>query len=249
MRTATRGSRRPPDLAGCVVKEVAVAAARPRAGSTPARRAHTTSRGTRPRPRCTAGGRLPMPAVTSRRAACLTVPALCALLVTGCGGKKATSTAASTPSTTTLAPATTAAATTTTAGPMTGKELVWLEAISKLHKKIDTVLVNSPSNLTSATMSKTANDLRGCSRELARLGLPTARLQSVYKLAQSGCAQYDKAVDCFAAAAAIGIPVAGTAEERKFNQAVDCGFKTPEKGSLLLAQAEGKGFEIKEKAG
>src|SRR6266511_1331717 len=227
MRTATRGSRRPPDLAGCVVKEVAVAAARPRAGSTPARRAHTTSRGTRPRPRCTAGGRLPMPAVTSRRAACLTVPALCALLVTGCGVKQATS----------------------TAGPMTGKELVWLEAISKLHKKIDTVLVNSPSNLTSATMSKTANDLRGCSRELARLGLPTARLQPVYKLAQSGCAQYDKAADCFAAAAAIGIPVAGTAEERKFNQAVDCGFKTPEKGSPLLAQAEGKGFEIKEKAG
>jgi hypothetical protein len=152
-----------------------------------------------------------MPAATSRRAACLTVAALCALLVTGCGGKKATSTAAS--------------------------------------KKIDTVLVNSPSNLTSATMRATANDLRGCTRELARLGPPTARLQPVYKLAKSGCAQYDKAATCFATAAAIGIPVAGTAEERRFNQAVDCGFKTPEKGSLLLAQAEGKGFEIKEKAG
>jgi hypothetical protein len=152
-----------------------------------------------------------MPAATSRRAACLTVAALCALLVTGCGGKKATSTAAS--------------------------------------KKIDTVLVNAPSNLTSATMRATANDLRGCTRELARLGPPTARLQPVYKLAKSGCAQYDKAATCFATAAAIGIPVAGTAEERRFNQAVDCGFKTPEKGSLLLAQAEGKGFEIKEKAG
>jgi hypothetical protein len=192
---------------------------------------------------------------TSRRSACLTVAALCALLVTGCGGKRATSTAASTPSTSALAGTTTTGATTTTAaaskttGPMTGKELVWLEAIGRLHKKIDTVLTNAPSNLTSATMSKTANDLRGCSRELARLGLPTARLQPVYKLAKSGCAQYDKAAACFAAAAAIGIPVAGTAEERKFNQAVDCGFKTPEKGSLLLAQAEEKGFEIKEKAG
>jgi hypothetical protein len=186
---------------------------------------------------------------TSPRTACLTVAALCALLVTGCGGKKATSTAASTPSTTTLAATTTTVAITNTTGPMTGKELVWLEAIGKLHKKIDTVLTNAPSNLTSATMSKTANDLRGCSRELARLGLPTARLQPVYKLATSGCAQYDKAADCFATAAGIGIPVAGTAEERKFNQAVDCGFKTPEKGSLLLAQAEGKGFEIKEKAG
>lgn len=190
---------------------------------------------------------------TSRRSACLTLAALCALLVTGCGGKKATSTAASTPSTapaattTTIATTTTAAATKTT-GPMTGEELVWLEAIARLHKKIDTVLTNAPSTLTSTTMSKTANDLRGCSRELARLGLPSARLQPVHKLAKSGCAQYDKAADCFAAAA-IGIPVAGTAEERKFNEAVDCGFKTPEKGSLLLAQAEGKGFEIKERAG
>jgi hypothetical protein len=190
-----------------------------------------------------------MPAVTSRRAACLTVAALCALLVTGCGGKTATSTAASTPSTTTPVAATTAAATTTTVGPMTGKELVWLEAIGRLHTKIDTVLVNSPSNLTSATMRAIANDLRGCTRELARLGPSTARLQPVYKLAKSGCAQYDKAAACFATAAAIGAPIAGTAEERKFNQALDCGFKTPEKGSLLLAQAEGKGFEIKEKAG
>jgi len=190
-----------------------------------------------------------MLAVTSRRAARLTVAALCALLVTGCGGKKtATSTAASTP-TTTLAATTTTAPITRTTGPMTGKELVWLEAISRLHTKIDTVLTNSPSNLTSATMGAIANDLRGCTRELARLGSPTARLQPVYKLAKSGCAQYDKAADCFATAAAIGAPIAGTAEERKFNQALDCGFHTPEKGSLLLAQAEGKGFEIKEKAG
>jgi hypothetical protein len=132
---------------------------------------------------------------------------------------------------------------------MTGKELVWLEAISKLHTKIDKVLVNSPSNLTSASMGAIANDLRGCSRELARLGSPTERLQPVYKLAKSGCAQYDKAAKCFTTAAAIGAPIAGTAEERKFNQALDCGFKTPEKGSLLLAKAEEKGFEIKQQAG
>jgi hypothetical protein len=186
---------------------------------------------------------------TSRGTAYLTVAVLCALLVSGCGGKTATSTAASTPSTTTLAPATTAAATTTTAGPMTGEELVWFEAISRLHKKIDTVLTNSPSNLTSATMRATANDLRGCTRELARLGPPTARLQPVYKLAKSGCAQHDKAANCFATAAANYPPIAGTAQDRRFEHALDRGFQTPEKGSLLLAQAEIKGSEIKEKAG
>jgi hypothetical protein len=48
--------------------------------------------------------------------------------------------------TTTLAATTTttAAGTTATAGPMTGKELVWLERIRKLHTRIDKVLTNSP---------------------------------------------------------------------------------------------------------
>jgi hypothetical protein len=189
-----------------------------------------------------------MPPSTSRRSACLAIAVICVLLGSGCGGKTATSTAASTPSTT-LAATTTAAATTTTAGPLTGKELLWLEAIGRLHTKIDKVLTNSPTNLTSATMSAIANDLRGCSRELARLGPPTERLQPVYKLAKSGCAQYDKAAKCMATAASIGAPLAGTAEERTFNQALDCAFKTPEKGSLLLAEAEAKGFEIKQQAG
>ncbi len=52
---------------------------------------------------------------------------------------------------------------------MTGNELVWLEAISKLHTKIGKVLVDSPSNLTSATMGALANDLRGCSRPAVRV--------------------------------------------------------------------------------
>jgi hypothetical protein len=35
----------------------------------------------------------------------------------------------------------------------------------------------------------------------------------------------------------------------KFKQALDCGFKTPGQGRLLLAEAEQKGFEIKAAAG
>ena len=66
--------------------------------------------------------------------------------------------------------------------------------------------------------------MRGCTRELARLGVPSDRLQPVYKLAQKGCAQYDKAAECFATAAEIGAPVSGTSEERKFNDAIDCAF-------------------------
>jgi len=108
--------------------------------------------------------------------------------------------------------------------------------------------VDAPTNLTSASMGPIATKLRGCSRELARLGTPTERLQPVYKLAKSGCAQYDKAAECFATAARIGV-ITGATEERRFNQALDCAFAAPSKGSELLANAEGKGFEIKEKAG
>jgi hypothetical protein len=190
-----------------------------------------------------------MPATTSRRAARSAVAAAVALLVVGCGGQTDTSTAATTPSSTTLATTTTAAATTTTAGSLTGEELVWLEGIRKLHTKSDKILSDAPSNMTPSALGTLATKMRGCSRELARLGAPTERLQRVHTLAQRGCAQYDKAATCFATAASIGIPIAGTSQERRFNQALDCGFAAPGKGSLLLAQAEAKGFEIKETAG
>jgi hypothetical protein len=80
--------------------------------------------------------------VTSRRHGWQAVVVLCALGAGGCGGQSETSTAATTSST--VAAATTRSATTLTAGPMTGEELVWLEAISRLHREIDKVLANSP---------------------------------------------------------------------------------------------------------
>ena len=132
---------------------------------------------------------------------------------------------------------------------MTAQELVWLEAISRLHRMIDKVLVDSPSQLTPATLRSLAKQLRGCTGELARLGSPTERLRPVSELAERGCAQYDAAAKCFDTAASIGIPVAGTSEARKFDLAIDCGFAAPGKGSALLADAEVRGSEIKAAAG
>ena len=133
---------------------------------------------------------------------------------------------------------------------MTAKELAWLKAISKLHKKLDKVWTDSPTNLTSAVMSALAKGLRGCSRELARLGAPTDRLQRVYKLAKKGCVQYDKGARCYATAASIiGRVINNAAQERRLNQSIDCGLTTPMKGSGQLALAELKGIEIKERVG
>jgi hypothetical protein len=161
-----------------------------------------------------------------------------------CGGGTATPTAAPTPSTSTLAP------TTTTIPQLSGEEVAWLDGLTKLHKKIDKVWMDSPSNLTSVVMSALAKGLRGCSGELARLGAPTDRLQPVYKLAKKGCLQYDKGARCFATAASIiGRVIANAAEERRLNQSIDCGLTAPAKGSGQLALAELKGFEIKERVG
>ena len=90
--------------------------------------------------------------------------------------------------------------------------------------------------------------MRGCTRELARLGLSSDRLQPVYKLAQKGCAQYDKAAECIATAAEIGAPVSGTSEERKFTDPIDCAFSATNRGASLLADAVEKGSEIKNAA-
>ncbi len=189
--------------------------------------------------------------MASRRAAGLAVAVVGAVLVAGCGGGTTTSTAASTPTSSTLAPTTTTPApTTTTVPPMTAKELAWLEAISKLHTKLDKVWEDSPTNLTSAVMSALAKGLRGCSRELARLGAPSDRLQPVYKLAKKGCVQYEKGAKCYATAASIiGRVITNAAEERRLNQSIDCGLTAPMKGSGQLALAELKGIEIKERVG
>lgn len=188
--------------------------------------------------------------MASCRAAWLAVAVVGAVLVAGCGGGTATSTAADTPTSSTLAPTTTPAPTTTTIPPMTAKELAWLDGLTKLHKKIDKVWEDSPSNLTSAVMSALAKGLRGCSRELTRLGAPTDRLQPVYKLAKKGCVQYEKGAKCYATAAGIiGRVIANAAEERRLNQSIDCGLTAPMKGSGQLALAELKGIEIKERVG
>ena len=194
-----------------------------------------------------------MGTTTIRRAVCLVVAMGCALLLGGCGGT--TTPAPTTPAPTTpaaTAPNTsppvlppTPAPSATASGPMTGDELVWLEAINGLLMKSQKVLGGSPCCETKAQMRALEDGMRGCTRELARLGLPSDRLQPVYKLAQKGCAQYDRAAECFATAAEIGAPVSGTSEERKFNDAIDCAFAAPNRGAILLADSVEKGSEIK----
>jgi hypothetical protein len=189
-----------------------------------------------------------MPATAGRRRVIrLAIAVVAVLLVVGCADQPTTSTAASTPGT---SPTTTPEPTTTTIPPMTAEEVAWLDGLRKLHNKLDKVVQDSPTNLTGGVMAALAKGLRGCSRALAQLGTPTDRLQPVYKLAEKGCAQYEKGAKCFAIAASIIVhPIASSAEERKLNQSIDCGFSAPATGSGHLTAAEVKGLEIKETVG
>ncbi|MFC5745377.1 hypothetical protein [Actinomadura rugatobispora] len=115
-----------------------------------------------------------------------------------------------------------------------------------MHQKIDKERVADDSpTLTAGTLRGYATMLRGCSRELSRIGPPSDRLRPVQESAKKGCERYDAGAKCFADAAEIGVPIAGTAEERRFDRAIDCGFNEPGEGSRLLAEALIKGEQVK----
>jgi hypothetical protein len=173
--------------------------------------------------------------IIGRRAARLAIPVVCAVLVSGCGGQAADSTAA--PTASTLSP-------TTTIPPLTAEEVAWLDAVDKLPEKMEKVYKEMPPNLTTSALVMMASKVRTCSRELRRIGAPSDRLQPVYALAKKGCAEYDKGARCFTAAARIGIPLADSPESRAMDRAIQCGFNAQIKGGERLADALNKRFEI-----
>ncbi|GIF66903.1 hypothetical protein Ais01nite_49380 [Asanoa ishikariensis] len=170
----------------------------------------------------------------------LAVAAVVVLAVTACDNPEATTGGAAP----TTPPATTAGAP-AAAGPMTGAELVWLEGVAALHRSMDDVLSKSPTALSPAAMRTLAKQLGGCTSALDKLGPPTDRLRPVHELAGQGCAEYKKGGDCFTTAAGLGVVVAGSKEEKQQTDAITCGFSAPGEGSRLLAEAEGKGMEVK----
>ena len=104
-----------------------------------------------------------------------------------------------------------------------------------------------------AKMMSYATTLRVCSRELARIGSPTDRLQPVHVVVKKACRTYDQGAKCWATAARVsdagGGVIAGTPAERTQSQAISCGSAGYGDGSNLLTEAESKAEEIKAAAG
>ncbi|HEU4489923.1 MAG TPA: hypothetical protein VFR74_03545, partial [Jiangellales bacterium] len=91
---------------------------------------------------------------------------------------------------------------------------------------IDEPFMASEINLTRAMMVALGSALGECSRELARIGSPTERLQPVHAIVAQACAQYDEGAQCFDTAAGAsdesGAVVVGTPEERTQADGLDC---------------------------
>jgi hypothetical protein len=184
-----------------------------------------------------------MSASTRRSAVRLAAAFLLVALVAGCAGQAEESTAPAQATT-----ATTVAPTTTTVPPLTAKEAAWLKAIPKVAKKVDKV-VTTTTNLTISGMLKLANALRTCSRELARGGSPSDRLEPVYVLVKKACREYDKGATCFSTAASLGITFAGSAHDRKQTKAIKCGLAAQEMAFRPLDSAETLSLGIQSSAG
>jgi hypothetical protein len=131
---------------------------------------------------------------------------------------------------------------------MTAEETAWLGALDSLAKKMERAFTDSPTYLTSSSLASMADALRTCGHELTRIGPPSDRLQPVYALAKRACAAFDKGARCLATAAHIGTPMAGSAADRKFSQALDCGFASSQ-GSAPLTNAIIEGQDINKRLG
>ncbi|GAA1610895.1 hypothetical protein GCM10009789_76610 [Kribbella sancticallisti] len=182
----------------------------------------------------------------------VTISVVTTLLVAGCGGQVDEQSAAPKPSasiSSTGRPMPTApSAATTATGPVTGQELGWLHAVEMLLPRMNQTFTDSPSDLTPSALRSLANKVRGCSREVARIGPSSTRMQPVYALVKQGCQEYDVGATCFADGARMGTP-SSSAALRKLEQKINCGFASSGKGGALLTAAQEKAAEVKAEIG
>jgi hypothetical protein len=139
--------------------------------------------------------------------------------------------------------------TTRATGPLTGTELAWLAAASKIADQTEKAVGPGDIYVTPKKMRSLEKALRICSGEVTRIGPPTERLLPVHALVKKACAEYDKGAACFATAARYGNPYSGTSADRKQNAAINCGLDALGDGGTLMNDALNKAEEIKAATG
>jgi hypothetical protein len=182
---------------------------------------------------------------------------LLACAMTACGGNGSPSGVSASPSTTspTAHTATPSAPPVTSVDPkqpLSDPEILWLAHFDRTSKQVMERLSAGPTNIdTPAKMHQVAEGLRICGRALAATTKPTQRLMPVYDLFATACQHFDRSAVC-ADTAAEGMKagvVAGSAEDRKLSEAIDCHSAEITQGSTVLSDAQSKSYDIRTAAG
>ena len=127
----------------------------------------------------------------------ITAASVVVVCLAGCSGSSSTPPTGPTSHGAAPSPSATVGLSAAPTGPLTGPELLWLQAISREQMKINNALGEEPTSPTKAQMLKVASVLRGCTTILNRLGRPSdPRLLPVYEPMVKACAQFAKAAKC-----------------------------------------------------
>jgi hypothetical protein len=141
------------------------------------------------------------------------------------------------------ASSTNTSASTAPTGPLTGAELLWLQAVDREQSKINNALGKLPTTPTKAQMLELASVLRGCTTTMTRLGRPTdPRLLPVFEPMMKACAQFAKAAKC-------QTTLAVSNDFAKINRAASCMSATTSTGGMEMVTAEEANLQLQHPSG
>ncbi len=185
-------------------------------------------------------------AVIHVRALVAAALALAALSVSACSGDDGSTTSAAD----TTAPATSAPESTTTTEPavepVTGAERRWLLALRSYSKHVERIRMQG-GVVTHLSRRREANAYADCKKTLRRAGDP-GRLAPARRVAVRACARFNRAARflgvAIASSSAGGVVEAGTADEKRFERALNGSIEAAGNGQLDLQRAIDKAQEI-----
>ena len=173
----------------------------------------------------------------------ITAASVVVVCLAGCSGSSSTPPAGPASHSAAPSPSATVSPSAARTGPLTGPELLWLQAISREQAKINDALGKEPTTPTKAQMLTVASVLRGCTTTINRLGRPgNPRLLPVYEPMVKACAQFAKAARC-------QTTLAVSQDYGQVNEAAACISATTSTGGNQMAAASEAIFNLQNPAG
>ncbi len=182
------------------------------------------------------------PRLRSRKGV-ITAASVVVVCLAGCSGSSSTPPAGPASHSATPGPSASASLSAAPTGPLTGPELLWLQAINTEQTKINNALGKEPTTPTKAQMLAMASVLRGCTTTITRLGRPSnPRLLPVYEPMVKACAQFAKAAKC-------QTTLAVSQDYGQVSKAATCMSTTTSTGGTEMAAAGQAIFNLQNPAG